>query len=213
MIVPVAQAGQGMRRRQPLRVFWAIAGARAAAAKGASLAAAPRQPFTISRAQLCALSLAHAALSRGGLRIKGDSVFRKHCPRGERGGKRERHEMGRTPTRKTATATVVCQLSFHLPGCPGSGGRKAGRGSSAPGWRRLGLAGAAGRGHPNPASEPRSAGEPAGGRGAAAAREGARSLRPVLWRRAPPPGAAGNRGYLGSRALSVTLALCGPRTN
>ena len=51
------------------------------------------------------------------------------------------------------------------------------------------------------------------GRGTAAAREEARGPRPVLRPRAPPPGAAGNRDYLGSLALSAALAVRGSRTN
>lgn len=46
-----------------------------------------------------------------------------------------------------------------------------------------------------------------------AALEATRGPRPVLWRLSLPPGAAGNQGYLGSGALSATLALRGPRTN
>lgn len=46
--------------------IWGQLGRPSPVAKGVSLAAVARQPFAISQAQLCALSLAHAALRRKG---------------------------------------------------------------------------------------------------------------------------------------------------
>lgn len=163
VVVPVAPAAQGVRPGwccQQLSVFWATAGAQDADAIGASLAAAVRQTLTISHARLCALELS-ARGAEPQRRIKGESVSSvspKHCPNvSPKKGRRRMTRNGENTHAQDSYGQAFlffCQRSFHLPVCPGSGDRRAGRGRSAEGWPLPGAAGAAGRGHPSPAREP-----------------------------------------------------------
>lgn len=203
--------GPGSATRLVLPVFWAIAGAQAADAKGASLAAAVRQTFAISHARLCALELS-ARGAEPQRRIKGESVSSvspKHCPNVS--PKKGRGRMTRNGENTHAQDSYgqaflfFCQRSFHLPGCPGSGDGRAGRGRSAEGWPRPGAAGAAGRGLPNPAREPSArwrAGQRLGNR-----RRRGRQRAPRGW----CSGAA--RPLSGPQGTGVTwgVGLCRPR--
>lgn len=109
----------------------------------------------------------------------------------------------------TATPAVFCQPRFHLPG-----GQRGGKGAQRPraGRARVPRAPLAHATQARRESHRTLESQPQG-RGTAAAQDRAWGRGLVLWRGAPPPGATGNRGYLGSRALSTTLALRGPRTN
>lgn len=115
----------------------------------------------------------------------------------------------------TATPAVFCQPRFHLPGWSGNGDREAGRGRSVPELAAPGYLPRAPLAHATQARREshRTLESQPQGRGTAAAQDRAWGRGLVLWRGAPPPGATGNRGYLGSGALSTTLALRGPRTN
>lgn len=133
------------------------------------------------------------------------------CPPNE--GRAERPVRERTCTNQTARPPSFTNYASICPASPAMGKeRRDGGAASQSCPRSPGPLAPLAEVTQAPRARQRHVGEPAGGLKDCGA-EGNAGGRPVIWRRAPPPGAAGNRGYLGSGSLSATLALCGPRTN